>query len=110
MNDQLPPDPGPSHPHDLRRVLVLGVPPWPALGLIPEATLDPQPHGNRQICGVYRVRGGRRITVAVDPAVTPMEYVVEDALTGVVVQSGRVGERMNAAEWNGNSPRAVARR
>lgn len=80
---------------------MLGVPPWPALGLIPEVLFSAFAPDGRQAIGAFRVRGGRRIAVAVDPSMDPMEYVVEDALTGSVVRTGRVGERMNAADWHG---------
>jgi hypothetical protein len=88
----LPADPGPPHALDLCRVLVLGVPPWPGLGLIPEATFAPQ--SDRYVAGVYRARGGRRIAVAVDPAADPGAFAIEDALTGRVVRAGKAGERL----------------
>lgn len=92
MKSMLPVDPGPPHALDLCRVLVLGVPPWPGLGLTPEATFTPQPE--RYIAGVYRAREGRRIAVAVDPASDPGAFAIEDALTGRIVQAGRAGERL----------------
>lgn len=102
----LPPDPGPPHPSDLRRVLVLGQPPWPALGLISETIFTPT--DGRHIFGSFRVRGGRRISVVVDPDMDPLDYAVEDALTGEVVRTGRVGEgliEMQAPAGSGAAPR-----
>ena len=92
MKQLLPADPGPPHPLDLCRVLVLGVPPWPGLGLTAEAAFESKPE--RYIAGCYRARGGRRIVVAVDPAADPGLFVIEDALTGAIVREGRAGERL----------------
>ena len=96
MKQLLPADPGPPHPHDLCRVLVLGVPPWPGLGLTVEAAFEPKPE--RYMAGCYRARGGRRIVVAVDPAADPESFVIEDALTGAIVREGRAGERIPQSE------------
>lgn len=87
----LPPDPGPLHPDDLRRVLVLRTPPGPQTGLIPEAWFTPQE--GRYIAGAFRIPGGRRVAVMVDPEIEPATFRIEDALTGVVVQTGTVGQR-----------------
>ena len=40
MKQLLPADPGPPHPLDLCRVLVLGVPPWPGLGITAVIVVD----------------------------------------------------------------------
>jgi hypothetical protein len=79
---------------DLRRVIVLGTPPWPGLLFTPEATFDA--HSGRYIAGSYRTPGGGRIAIAVDPTMDPAEYVLEDALTGTVLRAGRIGERLGA--------------
>lgn len=89
MKSELAPDPGPAHPDDLRRVLVIRTPPHPRMGLVPEAFFTPG--DGRYIAGSFRIPGGRRFAVAVDPEIEAGTFRVEDALTGEVVRTGEMG-------------------
>lgn len=85
-----PPDPLSPHLLDLRRVLVLSEPPSKRIPAIPEAFFTP--HEGRYLAGSFRVPTSRRIAIAVDPMLEPGAYQLEDALTGQVVRTGRVGD------------------